>query len=287
MIRLSCVNLKEDRNDIRLIHNIRNDRLTKNNFTVVGIMLNDENNEIISNQLKEFNTYYYENNNAKFEKYLREYKVKNIIIGINLNNIKTEEELKKYIKNIQKVGKVCRICKTRIGILGENAGEIISTIIFNYREKLEIKNVKIDDLIDSIKIEMYRSKKQRYNYIYEKTCDILDYEFQSKNLCDFKNNKCIEKRQTNVICGCCRHNTNLFSTKLVKCKYLKNKKCQAKCISCKLFTCDTLQKKGVKFKIEDFYFLNYYFNFLQKFIIKYSYFTKKSTIIKRLMVLGK
>ena len=94
MIRLSCVNLKEDRNDIRLIQNIRNDRLTKNNFTVVGIMLNDENNEIISNQLKEFNTYYYENNNAKFEKCLREYKVKNVIIGINLNNIKTEEEKK-------------------------------------------------------------------------------------------------------------------------------------------------------------------------------------------------
>ena len=187
---------------------------------------------------------------------------------------------------MKKIGAVCRRCKTRIGILGEEKEEIISAIVFNYKENLNVKNVQLEDLIDSIKIEMYRTRKQRYNYIYEKTCNELDYEFQTKNLCEFKDNKCIEKRRTNVICGCCRHYKNLFSKKLVKCEYLKNKKCTARCITCKMFTCDTLQKKGIKFKIADFYLLNYYFNVIQKIVIKSSYFTKKEIIIRKLLSLG-
>lgn len=287
MIRICSINLKTEDNDTKINHNIRTNKLAKANYTVVGILLNEPNNEIISNQLKDFNTYYFEGNCGKLEKYLRKYKVKYILIGINLNNLKTEKDIIKYIRYIRKIGKVCRKCKARIGIMGDEPGEVISTIIFNYRDNLNIKNIKIEDLIDSTKAEMYRAKKQRYDYIYDKTCNILDTEFYIKNLCDFKDNKCIEKRNTNVICGCCRHYKNLFSKQLVKCKYLKNKRCSAKCITCKMFTCNTLQKRGIKFRIKDFYFLNYYFNPMQKFIVKYSFFTEKKKIIKRLMILGR
>lgn len=286
MIRICSINLKEENNDTKISYNVRTDKLTETNFTIIGLMLDEKNNEVISNQLKEYNTYYYDGRGGRLEKYLREYRVKHIIIGINLNNIKTERDVKKYISKIKKLSKICRRCKTMIGILGEEAGEIISIIIFNYRENLNIKNIKLSDLIDSTKLEMYRSKKQRYNYIYDKACAKLDYEFQTKNLCDFKDNKCIEKRRTNVICGCCRHYRNLFSKKLIKCKYLKNKKCTAKCITCKMFTCDTLQKQGIKFRIRDFYLLNYYLNPMQKLIIKASYFTTKDKILRRLMRLG-
>ncbi len=283
MIRIGSINLKTEDNDTKINHNVRTNKLSIANFTVVGILLNEPNNEVISNQLKEFNTYYFEGNCAKLDKYLREYKVKYVLVGINLNNLKSENDVKKYIRYIRKLGKVCRRCKTRIGIMGDEPGEIISMLIFNYRDNLNIKNIKIEDLIESTKVEMYRTRRQRYEYIYDKTCNMLDTEFRTKNLCDFKDNKCLEKRKSNVVCGCCRHYKNLFSNQLVKCKYLKNKKCTAKCISCKLFTCDTLQKKGIKFRVRDFYFLNYYLNPIQKFIVKYSVFTHKNKIIKELM----
>ena len=89
--------------------------------------------------------------------------------------------------------------------------------------------------------------------------------------------------------GCCHH----FKYKaigplsrLVQCEYLtKDYKCGAKCISCKLFTCDYLEKKGIKFKINDILLLNAFFNPLQKYFIKYMVFTPKEKIIKRLLIL--
>lgn len=310
MIRICSVDIYEKNNDIKILHNIKSKALENVNFSVVGIMLSEKNNENISNQLKEFNTYYYDNN-TQFEKYIKRNKIKNIIIGINLDNINSERDVKSFIKSIRKIGQVCRKINVQIGINEKinnesnnsnknnednknkidnediNDGEVISCIIFNYRDKLNIKDYEVKDLIDSIKIEMYDTKKERYNYIYDKTYDMLNYEFTVKNLCQFKDNKCIEKRRTNVICGCCRRYKNIFSKKLVKCRYLKNKKCVAKCISCKLFTCDTLKKKNIKYGIKNFYLLNNYFNFIQKLIIKYSVYTPKDKIMKRLLILGK
>lgn len=285
MIRLCSINLTKDIDDINVTYNIKTENLSKSIYTIVEIMLSEKDSDI-SNQLKEYNTYYYDKNNKKFEKYIKKNRVRKIIIGINLDNIKVKKDIKKYIKYLKKLGKICRKYNIKIGIEDEEKGKILSAIIFNYREKLNIDNVKIEDLIDSIRIEMLKTKKQRYSFIYDKTCEILDYEFASKNLCKFKDNKCIEKYRTNIICGCCRHYKNLFSRKLIKCKYLKSKKCTANCITCKFFTCDTLKKQGIKFNINDFYLINYYFNIFQKFIIKYSYFTLENKIIKRLMLLG-
>ena len=73
---------------------------------------------------------------------------------------------------------------------------------------------------------------------------------------------------------------------MILCEYLKEDyTCGAKCISCKLFTCDYLEKKGVKFRIKDILLLNTFFNPLQKYFIKYMVYTPKEKILKRLMVL--
>ena len=74
-------------------------------------------------------------------------------------------------------------------------------------------------------------------------------------------------------------------TRLVQCEYLnkENYTCDAKCISCKLFTCDYLEKKGIKFKIKDILLLDTFFNPIQKYYIKYMVFTQKEKIIKRIL----
>lgn len=70
-------------------------------------------------------------------------------------------------------------------------------------------------------------------------------------------------------------------TKLVKCEHLKEDyTCGAKCISCKLFTCNYLEKKGIKFRIKDILLLDVFFNPIQKYFIRY---IPKEKILKRIM----
>ena len=61
--------------------------------------------------------------------------------------------------------------------------------------------------------------------------------------------------------------------------------CGAKCIGCKLFTCDYLEKRGIKFRIRDILLLDVFFNPLQKYFIRYMVYTPKDKVIKRLMAL--
>lgn len=138
------------------------------------------------------------------------------------------------------------------------------------------------DFINCLNATLYNNKVDMYNYIYDEVCEFLDRQFSEKNLCDFKDDRCAYKRGTSCTVGCCRHfKIKLLPlTKLVTCEYLKNKSCTAKCISCKLFTCDYLQKNGVKFKIKDIPLLDTFFSPIQKYFIKYKVFTPKEKIIK-------
>lgn len=155
-------------------------------------------------------------------------------------------------------------------------------IVMNYDKNNE---QHIIDLIKSIKVMLLPTIQEKYDYIYDTVCDYLDNEFICKNICDFKNDKCIAKRNFDLDCGCCRHYEGLFSNKLVRCEYLKNKRCSTKCLTCKMFTCNYLVKnKKIKFKIKDIFLLRKFFNPIQKIIILISFFTSKEKIMKRLLM---
>ena len=182
-----------------------------------------------------------------------------------------------FIKNI--------LLKTNIKIgIQENSKTLLGYII-NY----EKNNSKHNDFISAINAIFYKNRYERYNYIYDTVCNYLDSYFYGKNLCDFQDNRCGEKRNTSILTGCCHH----FKikrlgplTKLVLCEYLKDDHtCGAKCISCKLFTCEYLRKKGIKFRVKDILLLDAFFNPLQKYFIKFSFFTPKDKIIKKLKFL--
>ncbi len=165
-----------------------------------------------------------------------------------------------------------------------------SSKLLGYVYNYDNTNTSQKEFLAGIDAIFFKTRKERYNYIYDTTCNYLDSFFYGKNFCDFKDNKCGEKRNTNSLTGCCHHNRIRFLgplTKLVQCEYLdKNTyKCNAKCISCKLFTCDYLEKKGIKFRIKDMLLLDTFFNPLQKYCIKYKVFTPKEKIIKWLIIL--
>lgn len=191
-----------------------------------------------------------------------------------------ESKYKKILRKLLFVKKVMK--KKEIG-LHENS-KILLGYIINYNEK----NKKQNDFILGLNAIFYNTRYDRYEYIYDSVCEYLDGYFYGKNLCDFKNNKCGEKRKTTSVIGCCRHYKNkllgpILPNNFVQCEYLIEKKCKAKCISCKLYTCDYLNSKGVKFRIKDILLLNTFFNPLQKYFIKISVYTPKDKIIKRLM----
>lgn len=66
------------------------------------------------------------------------------------------------------------------------------------------------------------------------------------------------------------------------CEYLKDKKCSAKCLPCKFYTCDYIEKKGVTFHIKDFLLLTAFFNPFQQYTLRYKVYCTKEQILETL-----
>lgn len=209
-------------------------------------------------------------------------KKEKFLLKIDFGNLH-KTQYKRLLKKLLFIKEAISKSKIEIG-LQEDSKKLLGYII-NYDEN----NKQQNDFVLAINAIFYKTRYERYNYIYDTVCDYLDSCFYEKNLCDFQNNKCREKRNTTSNTGCCRHYRIKCLgplTKLIVCEHLKEDyTCGAKCISCKLFTCDCLKKKGVNFRIKDILLLDTFFNPLQKYFIKYKVFTPKDEILKRLMLL--
>ncbi len=209
-------------------------------------------------------------------------KKRNIVLKIDFNSLD-----RKYYKRILRK---LLLTKNRIKFGIKKNSETLLGYLVNYDKN----NKNHNDFILAINAIFYNKKLERYNYIYDTVCNYLDNFFYGKNLCDFKDNKCGEKRNASSTMGCCHHfkykklGPFLPNNKMVLCEYLnkENYTCDAKCISCKLFTCNYLEKKGIKFRIKEILLLDVFFNPLQKYFIKYQVFTPKEKIIRLLMKCG-
>lgn len=140
------------------------------------------------------------------------------------------------------------------------------------KEQKDIKIRQVSQLVQALNI---KNKKQRLEFIYDKACDLLDDDFYGKNVCEFKNNKCMHDRKYNNSCdGCCRTNDGGKC-----CIYLKNHKCTIRCLACKFHICSCVRKKNLNYKVNDILVLKYLLNFKQKIIVYLNFFkTKQETI---------
>ena len=180
----------------------------------------------------------------------------------------------------------------------------ISNITKKYSSKKEIEIITDLDLnslyeednlrwciVSSLNIAKIKDKRERLYKIYDAACKYLDNEFVSKNLCEFKNDICFEKRSSNVTNGCCHKYKHTYFGPLLEglpqtlCEYQKDKHCTADCLGCKLFVCDSIRnKKGIYFNTKNVPLIRYYFNFIQKIILKSILFTHKDKILKLLEI---
>ena len=137
------------------------------------------------------------------------------------------------------------------------------------------------DLLMIKEVLKYKSKEDRYNYIYDTICKILDDRIINENYCEFENDVCIRFRKENDKHknGCCEWSGR------GKCKYLIDSVCTMKtCMACKLFTCKFLEKeKGIKQSINDFILAKVFFNKNQRYILECSFWTPKEIVMKRLL----
>ncbi len=207
-----------------------------------------------------------------------------LLLKINFSFL-NKTDYKKILRKLLKIKNI--ICNKKVEIGIKDGNKTLLGYVLNYNETKKEQN----DFLNAVNAIFYNNRYEMYNYIYDNVCDYLDGFFYGKNYCDFKNNKCGEKINTSSNIGCCRHYKNkllgpLLPNNFTPCEYLKeDHTCSAKCLGCKLFTCDYLRKKGIRFKMKDILLLDVFFNPLQKYYIKVKVFTPKEKILKRLMIL--
>jgi len=250
-----------------------------------GEIIKLNNNYVLLNNFKETHKQSIDVKNVNW-KYIKSNK--NLFLEIDFNTMK-KNEYKFILRKLFKLKKRASRHRISMGLKDTKEQNIIIGNVLNF----DGNDKEQQDFINGINAILHNTLYDMYNYIYSIVCDYLDYCFIERNLCEFKNDKCIEKRGTSSFEGCCHTFKNRFwgaiaiKNNFVVCKYLKNKTCSIQCISCKLFTCSSLRKKGVNFKISDILLLDTFFGVFQKYIIKTSVFTSKEVILKKLLWVNK
>jgi hypothetical protein len=135
--------------------------------------------------------------------------------------------------------------------------------------------------------------RERYEYVYDALCDYFDTQFREKNHCQFENGQCFVNREglgKNREFGCCySFNLDFFLNIRDKkvCEYLVDTKCAAKCITCKLYTCKHLERKGISYSLLSFPDIKKVFNRNQIEVLKSNPFDTRENIINRLLEVKK
>ena len=124
----------------------------------------------------------------------------------------------------------------------------------------DIKDNEIKKIIEALNI---KSRYKRIYFVIDNLCDQIDDYYKNKNLCKFKNNKCICHRNNNkdYINGCCR-----------KCKYQSSNGCTTKNFACKMFYCSCASKNHKILEYKDLPLLKV-LTPLQRMDLKSDYFS--------------
>lgn len=153
--------------------------------------------------------------------------------------------------------------------------------LINYDKSID-NNYMIYEL-DNLLTVAFLPYEKRINYIYDYMCDYLDSEFMEFNLCDFKDEKCVSRRELEcsgcknpVTYGCCY-------TKGRVCPNLINSRCTIKSLPCKFFTCRYLERRGIKYRPWDYLLIRLFLSYRQMDILDMSLYTPKEEIMKKLL----
>ena len=176
---------------------------------------------------------------------------------MNILNIDVKD-VNKEIKNTKKYLKYCDKNNCKIKYNTDNYD------LKNIEKAINIKDIN-----------------KRYSFIYDTVCDFIDKKYLECNYCEFKDDICKYFRKNNQLNhknGCC-----YSDARGGLCEHLKDKHCNIKSISCKLYACPILRENKINFKMKDIPLIKYFFNIKQKYYIKYSFFKDKTYVMYKLI----
>ncbi len=223
-----------------------------------------------------------------------DYSNKDIVIDSELFNIFDDEDIKNLyeddillnknkFKNIYliKGNNILDKCYEKIKIiLGNYKVNTDKIYVINYDKRT---NYFLNDLYYLITAYGIKDNYERASYIYDIVSSELDRRFNKYNLCDFKDNKCIRKRELvgkydddSLNYGCC-------FTKGRVCPNLKKNTCSIKSIGCKFFTCNYLKKKGIDYKPSDFLLIKKFLSLYDMYVISDKIYTSKEETLDSML----
>lgn len=130
-------------------------------------------------------------------------------------------------------------------------------------------------------------KRERYEYVYDIISAHLDHIFERNNHCEFADGKCLVNRKDPTgrkSGGCCGSQFGGDKNERRPCMHLGERGCEIVCVPCKLYTCKSLRKKGVRFKIKDFAGVRKIFSKKQIEVLERNHFRSKERIINKLLM---
>ena len=149
---------------------------------------------------------------------------------------------------------------------------IYKSILYHYTYFIVENNIH-DEMIEYITNALnIKNRKERLEYVYDKTCEFIDNKNKQINICGFKNGKCyIQRKSKQKNCnGCCR-----------KCLYQSKNGCLTKNVACKLFNCSEVKLRHEVVKYKELKLLRL-LSLKNRFIIKSDYFSRREDVLRDL-----
>ena len=147
---------------------------------------------------------------------------------------------------------------------------IYRSFLFRFiKFKLEEDKYEVSEIIKALNV---KGRKKRITYIYDKACEEIDEFFEGKNVCDFKDGKCLSQQKNNSdkFNGCCR-----------LCEHRTGGLCPSRNLACKLFYCSYVTDKYEILNYEDIKVLKC-LTPLQRFVVESDYFSLEKDVINDL-----
>lgn len=144
------------------------------------------------------------------------------------------------------------------------------------------------DLLKTLEALLQEDIYKEYEVVYDYICDELDKKFADNSICQFKDNRCIANRKyydREKIMGCCysfKYN-GLYFSDVKLCEHQKEQQCDIKCMACKLFTCEYLRKRGIRFTLNKMPVALAFFSKKQRELLRTTFFVDKEVVINKIV----
>ena len=195
-----------------------------------------------------------------------------ICLNVKLYGNSKKESILIQKDNCKRIIKLYKVCKKIIKKLRHKKIEFEGTFYVN-----NLKNKKNNnDFMLSAMLDTYFNFNafKRLGKATEYASDYIDKENSLNNMCDFKDNLCVSHRELGKkgCTGCCPS----------FCKYTKQGVCTVRNLSCKIFMCDYLEKKGYYFTPNTIPILKLHLSFFERFNCFGLLFKPEKKVISRL-----